>query len=71
MAYASITDTNAAAPRAGLFTRLGEAIVRAAERHSRADRIAALQRLDDAELAARGMRRDDIVRHVFADRFFL
>lgn len=71
MAYASITDTHAAAPRAGFFTRFTAAIAQIAERQSRADQVAALQRLNDSQLAERGLRRDDIVRHVFADRFFL
>ena len=35
---------------------------------ARTDRIDALNALSDAELAARGLRREDIARHVYRDR---
>lgn len=45
-------------------------LVAVGEANSRVYRIEALQRLSDAELARRGIRREDIIRHVFADRLF-
>ncbi|MGE4325393.1 MAG: hypothetical protein AB7E21_14825 [Pseudodonghicola sp.] len=41
---------------------------RIAEANSRQDQIKYLQSLSDAELAQRGIKRDRIVYHVFADR---
>ena len=39
-----------------------------AEANSRSHKIEFLQSLSDAELKRRGIAREDIVRHVFADR---
>ena len=41
------------------------------EANPRLRRIEALQKLSDAELAERGIRREDIVRHVFHDVYYL
>ncbi|SPJ25482.1 hypothetical protein [Palleronia abyssalis] len=71
MAYAS-THSDLHATRPGLFTRTRAALARGFARwievNSRADRVAALQAKSDAELAALGLRRDDIVQYVFRDR---
>lgn len=45
-------------------------MVRHFERHPRMRRIEALKALDDEDLAAQGIRRADIVRHVCGARFF-
>ncbi len=42
------------------FERRGQAM---------ADRVAFLRGLSDAELTARGLRRDDILRHVFSQKW--
>ncbi|MGD9861628.1 MAG: hypothetical protein AB7S99_00295 [Pseudodonghicola sp.] len=47
---------------------LGSWIERIAEANSRQDEIQYLQSLSDEELAKRGIKRDRIVYHVFADR---
>ena len=56
----------------GIFTRMADALtswfVAMMESSSRFDQIERLQRKSDDELAAMGLRRDDIVRHVFRDR---
>lgn len=44
------------------------AMVRAA---SRQDQVESLQALSDEQLATRGLAREDIVRHVFHDRYYL
>lgn len=41
------------------------------EARSRQGEIAALEAMSDAELAERGIARQDIVRHVFADSYYL
>jgi uncharacterized protein YjiS (DUF1127 family) len=46
------------------FARAFDAYTR---RRSRIDQIEALQNLSDAQLAAKGLRRDQIVQHVFRD----
>ncbi|CUH77744.1 hypothetical protein TRM7557_01544 [Tritonibacter multivorans] len=72
MAYA----TDFAAPKStGFFARLGaklaDMIETVALSSSRAQLIEELNNLTDAELAAKGLRRDDIVRHVFADKMYI
>lgn len=56
----------------GFFARIGESIVNwfatVMESSSRFEQIERLQRKSDAELAQMGLRRDEIVRHVFRDR---
>lgn len=71
MAYA--TDI-AATPAKGLvagivsvFTKIGNGLIRLAEANQRVQRCQRLMDLSDAQLAKRGMKREDIVRHVFAD----
>lgn len=53
------------------FSALGQAIIAHMERHSRVDRIRRLEALTDAQLAAKGLRREDIPRHVFRDVFYV
>lgn len=65
------TDTSFATPRPSFFARIGGYFVAYVDRQSRSDRINALRALSDAELARRGLTRDGIVAHVFADRLYL
>jgi uncharacterized protein YjiS (DUF1127 family) len=68
--------TDFAAPKAsGFFARftakLADLIESIALSGSRAQLIEELNNLTDAELAAKGLRRDDIVRYVFADKMYI
>ena len=71
MAFAATADTahpsfvSRAAAAIGLFT------TDYVEARSRHDEFEALEALSDAELATRGLTRDGIARHVFADTFYL
>ncbi|OWU68729.1 DUF1127 domain-containing protein [Marinibacterium profundimaris] len=53
------------------FASIGNALVLAAEANPRMKRVQALQRLSDAQLAERGIKREDIVRVVFRDVLYL
>ncbi len=55
---------------AGFFKMLGRAITAHAEYHGRVRQIERLQLMSDAELAKRGIRRDEIAQHVFRDMFY-
>ena len=55
----------------GVFRAIGNALVTLGEANSRVRRAEALQALTDAELAAKGLKREDIPRHVFRDIFFV
>lgn len=55
----------------GIFRSIGGALVTLGEANSRVRRAEALQALSDEELAAKGLKREDIPRHVFSDVFFL
>ncbi|PWK55330.1 hypothetical protein [Roseicyclus mahoneyensis] len=52
---------------AGFFAALARAFAQASDAQARFDEIQMLQSLSDAELAKRGLTRDTIVRHVYAD----
>lgn len=54
---------------ARLFHGLALGLAAMAERQSRSGEIAQLSALSASELAARGLTRDRIAGHVFADRF--
>ena len=72
---ASITEHHTTAERPSALRRLGRSLLDAMttymEAQARTDRIQAYHAMSDAELAARGIAREDIVRHVYRDRFFL
>ncbi|MGR3635323.1 MAG: DUF1127 domain-containing protein [Shimia sp.] len=49
------------------FQAIGRFFVAIMESNSRIQRVDALNAMTDEQLAARGLRREDIVRHVFGD----
>ena len=51
----------------GFFTALAKAFALASNAQARFDEIQHLQALTDGDLAQRGIKRDDIVRHVYSD----
>ena len=53
------------------FRAIGRVLVKIAENNDRVRKVQALHSLSDAELARRGLKRDDIVRHVYGDYFYL
>jgi uncharacterized protein YjiS (DUF1127 family) len=57
------------APITGFFAHLARAVALSSGAQNRYDRVLRLQALSDAQLAERGIARDDIVRHVFSDLF--
>lgn len=59
--------TNMIDTRPGILERIMSFLVSIGENNSRLRRVEFLNGLSDDELAARGIRREDIVRHVFAD----
>ena len=54
----------------GFFQSLNRAITVNSTVQMRLIRVQRLQALTDAELAAKGLKRDDIVHHVFRDLFW-
>lgn len=55
----------------GFLTRVGEGVNACIDAHSRRDQIEALEAKSDEELAAMGLRRDQITRHVFRDMVWI
>ncbi|AHD03355.1 DUF1127 domain-containing protein [Leisingera methylohalidivorans] len=53
------------------FAAVGNALVAIAEADSRMRAARQLNAMSDEELAERGLRREDIVRHIFSDRFYI
>ncbi len=72
MAYANtLTDHYPKEPSLGWFGRMMTRMIeRAADNHPQLRRVRALQALSDDALAARGIRRADIVSHVFRGYHF-
>lgn len=72
---ATLTAAHGAHAPAPFLTRMlsgiGHALVAMGEANPRLKRIDALQRMSDEQLAERGIRREDIVRHVFHDVFYI
>lgn len=50
------------------FSAINSFFIALAEAGSRMQRIEALNAMSDEDLAAKGLSREDIVRHVFADK---
>ena len=51
------------------FTGIWDALIRIAEANSKAHQIEVLQAMTDEELKRRGVKREDIVRHVFMEMY--
>jgi len=71
MAYLGLsfprTFTARLRPLTRLLQALGDSLAALTEARSRRDQIERLQALSDAQLLAMGLRRDQIVAHVFRD----
>lgn len=61
----------AATPVAGVFERIGQWLVSLSSGTARMRRVEALNALSDEALARHGLRREDIVRHVFRDVYWM
>lgn len=55
----------------GIMTAIGETLALASEAGRRVRRVEALNDLTDDELAARGLKREQIVHHVFRDLYYI
>lgn len=55
------------APFVRMLSGIAQGFLSIAESNARVREVEHLNRLSDAELAHRGLRREDIVRHVFRD----
>ena len=63
--------TNLHIERPSILERIGNFFISIAENDHRIKKVDFLNGLSDAELAKRGIRREDIVRHVFADAMMI
>jgi len=59
------------APFARFFTALFDGLVRLGENNSKVRQVASLNALSDEELAARGLKREDIARHVLSGYYWV
>jgi len=66
-----IADAGFRASVASFFAAFGRGMVTYMERRSRADQIARLNALSDAQLAKLGITRDTIPAYVFRDLFYV
>lgn len=72
---ADITATHIAAPRTNIivqaFVKAFDFLVMIGENNARVRQLERLQAMSDAELAARGLKRDQLVRYVFSDFLYV
>lgn len=54
-----------------LFKAMGRVLIAIGNSNAKVRRANALMAMTDAELAARGLKRGDIARHVFADTYWV
>lgn len=59
------------APFSGLLNRIIDSMVSIPEANMRMREVERLQAMTDEQLAKRGLRREDIARHVFRDLFYV
>ncbi len=71
MAYVSTPLPAKRNPFAGFLNGFYSTLVRIAESNTRFAEVEKLQRLTDEELSAKGIRREDIVRHVYRDVLYI
>lgn len=70
MAHAVAAPSTKPSLRA-FFAAIGRGLVWLGENNTRMRQIEHLTSLSDAELATKGLKREDIVRHVFRDTFYI
>ncbi|MGY9046200.1 hypothetical protein P775_25715 [Puniceibacterium antarcticum] len=73
MSIAATTSTSTSIGHSvgNFFEGILNFLVRIAESNGRMKAVERLNAMSDAELAARGLQREDIVRHVFRDMFYV
>lgn len=71
MAYVSTSLSDKRTPIADFFNGLFSGLVRIAESNTRLTQVEELQKLTDEELSAKGLRRENIVRHVYRDVLYI
>ncbi|WP_146586497.1 DUF1127 domain-containing protein [Puniceibacterium confluentis] len=71
MAIAATHPVRSAEASSGILQGIFSFLVRIAESNGRMKAVERLNAMSDAELAARGLQREDIVRHVFRDMFYV
>lgn len=64
-------DNLSATPKSGFFAKIAALFVNMMESNSRAQKLAYLTNMTDEQLAAKGIKREDIVRHVVADVLYI
>ncbi len=53
------------------FNALGKGLVALAEADTRYKKLNSLMAMSDAELAERGLKRDELVHHTFSDSYYI
>ena len=67
----ALANTHVADERRSLFTTVIDGLARIMENHPQTRQLEKLNRMSDEELAARGVTRHDVIRHIFRDRYYL
>ena len=71
MAHVNTTHVPTSNPIATFFNAIMDSLISISETSQRMREVERLQAMSDTELAKRGLRREDIARHVFRDLFYV
>ncbi|MCX7564922.1 hypothetical protein OS189_01020 [Sulfitobacter sp. F26169L] len=66
-----LTARNGFAQLVSVISAIGDRMIKAGEGNARVLRVNALEAKTDAQLAAMGIKRDEIVHHVFKDLYYM
>ncbi|ARE39981.1 hypothetical protein RGUI_1840 [Rhodovulum sp. P5] len=67
----ALANTNVTERHGSFLTSIVDFLVGLMENHPHTRQIEKLSRMSDEELAARGVTRQDVVRHIFRDRYYV
>jgi len=67
----ALAHTDIEGRNGSFLTTVIEALARIMENHPHTRQIEQLNKLSDEDLAARGVTRQDVIRYIFRDRYYL
>lgn len=67
----AVAHTDIAGRKGSVLGAILDVLVRMMENHPQTRQIDRLNAMSDADLAARGLTRADVIRHIFRDRYYI
>ncbi|TCO73073.1 DUF1127 domain-containing protein [Rhodovulum euryhalinum] len=67
----AVAHTDVSGRKGSILLAVLDMLIRVMENHPHTRQIERLNALSDEDLAARGLTRQDVIRHIFRDRYYL